>query len=84
MDYLDRPVLIEEWKQNLDSVAYENNINQYVKLTSMNSKKQIVRNDKTEYCPTSINGSLYWLPIFEILELATHSIQNDKNAYRNF
>ena len=64
MDYLDRPVLIEEWKQNLDSVAYENNINQYVKLTSMNSKKQIFRNDKTEYCPTSINGSLYWLPIF--------------------
>ena len=32
LNYLDHPALIEEWKQNLDSAAYETYLKQYVKL----------------------------------------------------
>ena len=45
MDDLDHPALIEEWKQNLDAAAYEKNLNQYVKIPSV--QKKIDRNDET-------------------------------------
>ena len=50
-----------DWRivKNIDAAAYEKNINQDVKLPS--TKKQIDRNDKTEYWPTSIKESLDWL-----------------------
>ena len=35
MDYLDNPDLIEECKQNLDAAAYENILNQDVKIPSI-------------------------------------------------
>ena len=50
MNNLDPPVLIEEWRQNLDAAAYEKNVHKYIKLSSI--KKQIDRHDKTEYWPT--------------------------------
>ena len=40
MDDLDHPEFIEQWKQNLDASAYEENINQDVKLPSV--KKQFI------------------------------------------
>ena len=52
MDDIDHPVLIEEWKQNIDAAAYIKNLNQDVKIPSI--KKTIYRNDKIEYWPTSI------------------------------
>ena len=60
MDDLDHTALIEEWKQNVDAAAYENNLNQDVKIPSI--KKKIDRNNKPEYWPTSIKESLNWLP----------------------
>ena len=38
MDYLDHPALIEEWKQNLDTAAYEKNLYKDVKLPSIKKK----------------------------------------------
>ena len=52
MDDIDHPALIEECKNNIDPAAYENNMNQDVKLPSI--KEKIDHNDKTEYWPTSI------------------------------
>ena len=52
MNNLDHLDLTEEWKQNLDAAAYETNLNQDVNIPSI--KKQIDRNDKTKYWPTSI------------------------------
>ena len=52
MDGLDHPELIEGWKQHINDAAYENNLNQYVKLLSVN--KQIDCNDKTIYWPIGI------------------------------
>ena len=72
MKNINHPALIEEWKQNLDFAAYENNIKQYMKITSI--KKQNDRNDKTEYWPTSINESLNWFPFFDTIEF--HCIQD--------
>ena len=59
MEYLDHPALIEEWKQKIYVTAYENNLNQDVKIPSI--KKTFYRNDKTEYRPTSIKEILKWL-----------------------
>ena len=44
MDDLDHHELTEEWKQNLYAVAYGKNINQGVKIPSINRK--IDRNEK--------------------------------------
>ena len=38
MNNLDHTALIEEWKQNLDAAAYEKNLNQYVKIPSVQKK----------------------------------------------
>ena len=38
MDNLDHPGFIEEHKQNIYAAAYENNLNQDVKLPSMKKK----------------------------------------------
>ena len=62
MEDLYHPALIEKWKQNIDAAAYEKNLNRDVKIPSI--KKKIDRNDKTEYCPTSIKESLNWLPFY--------------------
>ena len=35
MDYLYHPALVEECKQNIDAAAYENNLNQEVKIPSI-------------------------------------------------
>ena len=65
MGNLDHPALIKELKQNIDADAYEEKINQDVKLPS--KKKIIDRYDKTEYCPTSIKEGLNWFPFFDIM-----------------
>ena len=69
--------MIEEWKQNLDTAAYEENIYKDVKLPSI--KKKIDRNDKTEYWTKSIKESLNWLPFFDIMDFTADMIENDKN-----
>ena len=35
MKNINHPALVEEWKQNLDAAAYEKNLNQYVKISSI-------------------------------------------------
>ena len=77
MENIDHPELIEELKQNLDAAAYEKNLYKYVKLPS--TKKKMDRNDKTEYCPTSIKESINWLPFFDIMEFTADRIENYKN-----
>ena len=52
MDDIGQSALIGVWKIIIDVSAYENNLNQDVNITSI--QKQIDRNDKTEYWPTSI------------------------------
>ena len=44
MEDIDHPVLIGEWKQNIDTAAYKNNLNQDVKIPSI--KKQTDRDEK--------------------------------------
>ena len=80
MDDIDHPELIEEWKQNVDAIAYENNINQDVRIPSI--KKTFDRNNNLEYWPTSIKEILKWLPSFDIMEFTAERIKNDKNFYR--
>ena len=80
MEDLGYPALIEEWKQNIHADAYENNLYQDVKISSI--KKNIDRNHKTEYWPTNIKEILNWLP-FSIMEFNTDRIENDKNLYRH-
>ena len=46
MDDLYHPAFIEEWRQNIDAAAYENKLNQDVKIPSIN--KTIDHNDKTD------------------------------------
>ena len=57
------------------------NIIQDVNIPSI--KKKIDRNDKTEYCPTSIKESINWLPFFDIIEFTSDRIDKDKNSYRH-
>ena len=76
MEYLDHPALIEEWKQKIYVTAYENNLNQDVKIPSI--KKTCYRNNKPEYWPTIIKESLNWLPFIYIMEFALDRIDNDK------
>ena len=52
MEYIDHTGLIEEWKHNLDNASYEKNLNQDVNIPSV--KKNIARNNKTEYWPTIV------------------------------
>ena len=61
--------------KNVDAAAYENNLNQDVKIPSI--KKKIDRNNKTEYWPTSIKESLNWLPFFDIIEFTADSKEDD-------
>ena len=56
MEYLEHLAFIEEWIQNLDTAAYEKNINRDVRISSI--KKQIDRNEKTENWQTIIKESL--------------------------
>ena len=42
MEDLDHPALIEKRKQNLDAAAYENNINQDVKIPSIKKKTIVI------------------------------------------
>ena len=55
MDDVGHPDLIEENK-NIDTTAYENNLNQDVKIPPI--KKKNYCNEKTECWPTSIKESL--------------------------
>ena len=52
MDNIFHHALIEEWKQNIDSIAYGKYLYIDVKLPSI--KNNIDRNDKTEYWPKII------------------------------
>ena len=61
MDDLYHPMLIEEWKQNINATAYENNLNQDVKIPSIKKK---YRNNKNEYWPTRIKESINWLHFY--------------------
>ena len=54
MDNLEHPALIEEWKQSIDDAVYEKNLYKDAKLPSIKKKNDC--NDKTEYCPKSINN----------------------------
>ena len=38
MENIDHPAFIEEWKQNLDTAAYEKNLYKDVKLPSIKEK----------------------------------------------
>ena len=60
VEYIDRSALIEEWKLNLYASAYENNLNQDVKIPPI--KKNIDCNEKNEKPPTIIKEILNWLP----------------------
>ena len=62
MEDIYHPALIGERKQNIDAAAYEKNLYKDLKIPPIN--KQIDRDDKTEYWPTSIEESLNWLPFF--------------------
>ena len=75
MEDLYHPALIEDWKQNINAAAYEKNLYKDLKIPSIN--KQIDRDDKTEYWPTSIEESLNWLPFFHIMEFTADRIDND-------
>ena len=79
MDDIDHPVLIEEWKQNLDAAAYGKNLHEDVKLPSR--KKKIDRNNKTEFWTTSIKEGLNWLPLCDIMEFTAYMVYNKKNSY---
>ena len=72
MNNLDHLDLTEEWKQNLDAAAYETNLNQDVNIPSI--KKQIDRNDKTKYWPTSIKEIIDWLPFLYIMDFTAYRI----------
>ena len=47
MEDLYHPALIEEWKQNIDAAAYENNLNQDVKVPSINRKNIVMKKMNT-------------------------------------
>ena len=42
MEDIDNTELIKEWKQNVDAAAYENNINQDVKIPSIKKKLIVI------------------------------------------
>ena len=44
-------------------------------------KKQIDRNNKTEYFQTIIKEGLNWFLFLYIMYFTTESIENDKNSY---
>ena len=44
MDNLDHPALIEEYRQNIDSAAYENNLKQDLKIPPINKKMTVMIN----------------------------------------
>ena len=60
MEDLDHPELIEERKKNIDAAVYGKNLNQDVKIPQI--KKQVDRNNKTEYWPTTKKEKINWLP----------------------
>ena len=39
MDNIDHPALTKEWKQNIDTTAYEKKLNQDVNIPSIKGKK---------------------------------------------
>ena len=47
MKDIDHPALIEEWKQDLDSAAYGNNLNQGVKILSIKKTFNVIINMNT-------------------------------------
>ena len=47
MENYDHPALIDERKQNINAAAYKKHLNKEINLPS--KKKEIDRNDKTEY-----------------------------------
>ena len=61
----DHPVLSTEWKQNIDSTAYENNMNKEIKQPS--KKKEIDRQYNMTYCPTSIKEVIGWFTFLNIM-----------------
>ena len=69
-------------KQNIDAAAYENNINQDVKIPSTKKKKD--RNNKPEYWPTSIKEILNWLPFLYIMDFTADRIENYKQILPSF
>ena len=81
MEYFYCTELIEEWKQNIDTAAYDNNINQDVKIPSI--KREIDRNNKNEYWPTSIKEILHWLPFLDIMKFTADRIKNYIKFYRH-
>ena len=63
--------------KNIDAAAYEKNRYKDEKLPSI--KKNIDRNDKTEYWQKIIKGILNWLPFLDTIEFTADRIENDKN-----
>ena len=74
---IENTVLIEEWIRNIYADTYEKNLIKDEKLPSI--KNKIDCNDKTEYRPKSIMGSLNWLPFIDTIECTADRIENDKN-----
>ena len=62
--------------QNTNAVAYEKY--RYKDENVPSIKKKIDRNDKTEYWPKSIVGSLNWLTFIDIMQSTADKIDNDK------
>ena len=58
--------LLQEWKNNLDSVTYENNID--ANLSKPSDKKEIDCHDSDMCWPTTIKGKIQWSLFITIME----------------
>ena len=76
LNYISHPVLIQEWKLNIDAAVYEKKINANVYIPS--SKIKIDCHDSKLYWPTSIKDTIHWFPFLTIIDHTENTLKTNK------
>ena len=72
----NHPALIQEWKLNIDSAAYENKID--ANMYKPSAKKKIYRHGSNSYWPTSVKDTINWFPFITIIEHTSNILKPNK------
>ena len=73
---MHHPVLLQEWKLNIDAAEYEKNIK--ANMYKPSEKKKFNRVDSDEHWPTSIKkvkfSGFLFLPLWDVLQIKLNKI----------
>ena len=73
---INHPVLLQEWKLNLDAAEYKINI--YANLYKPSEKKKFNRHDSDLYWQKSVKDTINWFPFLTIMEHTANIMKTNK------